>query len=109
MIRFLIDENLSPALVATAHEFQHVAFHVAHRGWASLKDPQVLRRMRDEDLTLVTNNWQDFEPMLRREEVHPAPSSSCPPCDATGRWSCSGPRCKRCAGMGWTWSTPCSR
>lgn len=27
--------------------------------------------MRAEDLTIVTNNWKDFEPMLRREEVHP--------------------------------------
>jgi hypothetical protein len=24
-----------------------------------------------EDLTIVTNNWIDFRPMLEREEVHP--------------------------------------
>ena len=25
----------------------------------------------DEDLTLVTNNWVDFRPMVERLEVHP--------------------------------------
>jgi len=71
VIRFLIDENLSPRLTETAQAFGFVAFHVAHRGWAALKDPQVLRRILDEDLTIVTNNWDDFRPMLRRQEVHP--------------------------------------
>lgn len=71
MIRFLIDENLSPALVDTARSRGFAAFHVAHRGWAALTDPQVLRRMLDEDLTLVTNNWVDFQPMLARSELHP--------------------------------------
>ena len=71
MLTFLIDENLSPVLVETAREFDHVAFHINHRGWSSLKDPQLLRRLLDEDLTLVTNNWDDFRPMLRRAEVHP--------------------------------------
>lgn len=70
MIRFLIDENLSPRLVETAARFGHAACHVAHRGWASLDDPQVLRHMLDEDLTLVTNNWVDFRPMLERLEIH---------------------------------------
>lgn len=70
MIRFLIDENLSPRLVQTAAAFGHAAFHVAHRGWSSLDDPQVLRHMLDEDLTLVTNNWIDFRPMLERLEIH---------------------------------------
>lgn len=55
----------------TAAAFGHAAFHVAHRGWASLDDPGVLRHVLDEDLTLVTNNWVDFRPMLERLEVHP--------------------------------------
>lgn len=71
MIQFLIDENLSPRLTETAASFGYVAYHVAHRGWSSLKDPQVLRRVLDEDLTIVTNNWADFRPMLKREELHP--------------------------------------
>jgi predicted nuclease of predicted toxin-antitoxin system len=71
MIRFLIDENLSPQLTETAQAFGYSAFHVAHRGWSALTDAQVLRRVLDEDLTLVTNNWNDFRPMLKRAEVHP--------------------------------------
>jgi len=71
VIQFLIDENLSPRLTETAAAFGFAAYHVAHRGWSALKDPQVLRRILDEDLTIVTNNWDDFRPMLRREEVHP--------------------------------------
>lgn len=55
----------------TAASFGYAAFHVAHRGWSSLPDPQVLRHVLDEDLTLVTNNWIDFEPMLQRLELHP--------------------------------------
>ena len=71
MIRFLIDENLSPQLTETAEAFGYSAFHVAHRGWSALTDAQVLRRVLDEDLTLVTNNWNDFRPMLKRAEIHP--------------------------------------
>ena len=71
MITFLIDENLSPRLVDTAYGFGHGAFHINHRGWSSLPDAEVLRHVLDEDLTLVTNNWDDFRPMLRRAEVHP--------------------------------------
>lgn len=71
MPTFLIDENLSPRLVQTANTAGHVAFHVNHRGWSSMKDPAVFRHLLDEDLTLVTNNWDDFRPMLGRAEVHP--------------------------------------
>jgi len=71
VITFLIDENLSPRLVDTACGFGYVAFHINHRGWSSLPDAEVLRHVLDEDLTLVTNNWDDFRPMLRRAEVHP--------------------------------------
>jgi predicted nuclease of predicted toxin-antitoxin system len=71
LIRFLIDENLSPALVKTAAAQGYAAFHVAHRGWTSASDPQVLQHVLDEDLTLVTNNWADFRPMVTRLEVHP--------------------------------------
>ena len=70
MLTFLIDENLSPVLVETARAFGHVAFHTNHRGWSSSKDPQLLRRLLDEDLTLVTNNWDDFRPMLARAAIH---------------------------------------
>jgi predicted nuclease of predicted toxin-antitoxin system len=71
VITFLIDENLSPALIRVAIDCRFAAFHINHRGWSSLKDPQVFHRLLDEDLTLVTNNWDDFRPMLGRTEVHP--------------------------------------
>lgn len=71
VIQSLVDENLSPRLVETANAFGYNAYHVAHRGWSSLKDPELLRRVLAEDLAIVTNNWIDFGPMLQREEVHP--------------------------------------
>lgn len=71
MIQFLIDECLSPKLVEVANRFGYVAHHVQYRNWKSKDDDVLLRFIRDESLTLVTNNWRDFEPMLRREEVHP--------------------------------------
>ena len=71
MITFLIDENLSPSLVKTANAHGYLAFHVNHRGLSSSRDEQVLHYLLDEDLTLVTNNWDDFRPMLGRARVHP--------------------------------------
>jgi predicted nuclease of predicted toxin-antitoxin system len=71
VITFLIDENLSPSLVRTAYGFGYAAFHINHRGWSSLPDEAVRRHVLDEDLTLVTNNWDDFRPMLARATVHP--------------------------------------
>lgn len=70
MIQLLIDECLTPKLVEVANAFGYVAYHVLHRGWQSSADPVLLRFLREESLTLVTNNWQDFGPMLRREEIH---------------------------------------
>ncbi|MQA90247.1 MAG: toxin-antitoxin system, toxin component, PIN family protein [Gemmatimonas sp.] len=71
MIQFLIDECLTPKLVEVANRFGYVAYHVVHRGWTGKEDPEILAYMREESLTLVTNNWRDFGPMLRREEIHP--------------------------------------
>jgi predicted nuclease of predicted toxin-antitoxin system len=70
-IHFLIDECLSPALVALAHAFGHAAAHVNHRGWSGWPDARLLHRLLDEDLTLVTNNDRDFKPMLARTGLHP--------------------------------------
>lgn len=71
MIRFLIDECLSPRLVGVANRFGYLAHHVQYRNWKSKKDTELVGYLREESLTLVTNNWRDFEPMLRREEIHP--------------------------------------
>jgi predicted nuclease of predicted toxin-antitoxin system len=71
VIQFLIDECLTPKLVEVANRFGYVAHHVQYRQWKSKDDEVLLGFIRDEDLTIVTNNWRDFEPMLRREEIHP--------------------------------------
>lgn len=71
MIQFLIDECLTPRLVEAANEFGYVAHHVQYRDWKSRSDQALMEYIREEDLTIVTNNWKDFEPMLRREEIHP--------------------------------------
>jgi predicted nuclease of predicted toxin-antitoxin system len=71
VIQFLIDECLTPKLVEVANRFGYVAHHVQYRQWKSKADDALLAFIRAEDLTIVTNNWKDFEPMLRREEVHP--------------------------------------
>ncbi|HEX6039347.1 DUF5615 family PIN-like protein [Longimicrobium sp.] len=71
MIQFLVDECLTPKLVEVANRFGYVAHHVQYRDWKSRTDQALLSFIRDEDLTIVTNNWKDFEPMLRREEIHP--------------------------------------
>jgi hypothetical protein len=68
MIQFLIDECLTPRLVEVANRFGYAAHHVQYRQWKSRKDDALLAVIRAEDLTIVTNNWKDFEPMLRREE-----------------------------------------
>jgi predicted nuclease of predicted toxin-antitoxin system len=70
-VRFLIDECLTPRLCALAHEYGHEAYHVAHRGWGRLKDPQLLAKMLAESLVLVTNNRDDFVALIGDAELHP--------------------------------------
>jgi predicted nuclease of predicted toxin-antitoxin system len=71
VIQFLFDEDLSPTLRDAANERGYNAYHIQYLEWKGKKDPQILRRMLDENLTLVTGNWRDFRPMLKRVEVHP--------------------------------------
>ena len=59
-MKFLIDECLSPRLVSVANDRGFEAYHVAHRGWAGLRDPQLLKHLLDEELVLVTNDRDDF-------------------------------------------------
>jgi len=70
-MKFLIDECLSPALVTVAHERGFEAYHVAHRGWSGLKDPQLLEQLVDQELILVTNNRDDFLSLMSGVELHP--------------------------------------
>lgn len=63
MIKFLIDENLSPALEGIAIEAGYPASaHIAHRGLLGAKDPVIASYALDGDWTLVTGNAKDFRP-----------------------------------------------
>ena len=57
---FLIDENLSPALVRPAHERGFEAMHVNHLGLRT-----------ETDWVLVTNNAIEFRGRYREIELHP--------------------------------------
>lgn len=70
-MKFLIDECLSPVLAEAAHNAGFDAYHVAHRGWGSLKDPQLYRVIISEELILVTNNRDDFLHLVGGQELHP--------------------------------------
>jgi hypothetical protein len=54
-----------------AHAAGHEAYHVAHHGWASLKDPQLFRKILEDMLILVTNNRDDFLALIDNAEIHP--------------------------------------
>ena len=69
-MRLLIDECLHTSLVEVANAAGHEAYHVAHLGLAGLTDRALMRRVRDGDYTLVSNNAIDFRRLYRREELH---------------------------------------
>jgi predicted nuclease of predicted toxin-antitoxin system len=68
---FLIDECLSPDLVAEAHARGHYATHVVHRGLAGTADPDLMPIILGEDFVFVTNNRKDFVRLYEQAEVHP--------------------------------------
>jgi len=70
-VRFLVDECLSPELVALARERGHVAStHVTWPGLRLRKDWSIVRRAVDDGYVLVTNNMTDFARLLARETLH---------------------------------------
>lgn len=68
---FLIDECLSPDLVALAHAKGHHATHVVYRGLQGAADADLLPIIRTENFVLVTNNGRDFLRLYASEDVHP--------------------------------------
>lgn len=58
--RFLIDENLSVELPAIAHAAGFECQHVNGLGLRTRSDAVLMRRVLDENWTLVTNNWREF-------------------------------------------------
>jgi predicted nuclease of predicted toxin-antitoxin system len=70
-VKFLIDECLSPELVALAHKHGHVeSMHVTWLGLRSRKDWSIVRRAVDDGYVLVTNNTTDFTSLVGRESLH---------------------------------------
>lgn len=59
-MRLLIDECLSPALVALANALGYEAAHVVHLGLAGKKDWEIMEVVLEGDWTLVTRNAIDF-------------------------------------------------
>lgn len=66
----LIDECLHTSLVTAAHSAGHSADHVSHRGLGGLKDWQLMRVIREQEYTFVTNNRSDFLDLHGKERLH---------------------------------------
>jgi predicted nuclease of predicted toxin-antitoxin system len=70
-VKFLVDECLSPELVAIARERGYgESTHVTWLGLRSRKDWWIVRRAVDDGYVLVTNNTTHFMVLLGREDVH---------------------------------------
>lgn len=69
-LRFLIDENLSVALVELAQSAGYETHHVARYGLESAKDWDLLKVIRERDLVLVTNNVAEFRDRYAKEALH---------------------------------------
>lgn len=70
-MKLLIDEHLSPRLVAWCAERRGVyAASVAHVGLAGQSDPEVWRYAFERDFVVVTANVRDFLELLN-VELHP--------------------------------------
>lgn len=70
-LRFLIDENLSPALVEPARERGFEAMHVNHLGLRTDTDWDLLKVIGAQDWVLVTNNAIEFRGRYGTIDLHP--------------------------------------
>jgi predicted nuclease of predicted toxin-antitoxin system len=70
-VKFLIDECLSPELVALARArgFSE-STHVTWLGMRSRKDWAIVRRAVEDGFVFVTNDSVDFRALYEREEIH---------------------------------------
>jgi predicted nuclease of predicted toxin-antitoxin system len=70
-IKFLIDEDLSPAVARyLCNELFIDAIAVRDRGLLGAKDYQVLEYAFNEERIVVTANVRDFEKFARTTEIH---------------------------------------
>ena len=70
MIRLLLDENISPALVRRLADLGVYAQSVPHVGLSGRLDHEIWKYAQDHDFAVVTTNARDFIPLLD-VEVHP--------------------------------------
>ena len=70
MIRLLLDENISPALVRRLADIGVYAQSVPHVGLAGRADREIWNYALDHDFAVVTTNAQDFIELLN-VDVHP--------------------------------------
>jgi predicted nuclease of predicted toxin-antitoxin system len=68
---FLIDECLSPDLMALANARHHYATHVVFRDLQGMRDADLMQVIREGNFIFVTNNGKDFLALYAEEEVHP--------------------------------------
>jgi predicted nuclease of predicted toxin-antitoxin system len=66
-LRFLIDENLTPALASGLED----AVHVNAVGLRGASDPEVLAYAVAEGRVVMTNNADDFRALMRALPGHP--------------------------------------
>ena len=71
MNSFLIDECLTPKLVAAAHIRGYDATHVTFLQAGGTPDWGIVRLILDRDDIFVTNNARDFLKLYARLEIHP--------------------------------------
>lgn len=69
-LKLLIDECLHTSLVQLAHDRNCEAYHVAHLGMSGLQDHELMRTIRAQDFTFVTNNAVDFRRLFQAEAIH---------------------------------------
>jgi len=69
-MKFLIDECLHTSLVKVANDAGYEAHHVVHLGLQGIRDEILMRRIREDEFTFVTNNAFDFERLFSAEPLH---------------------------------------
>jgi predicted nuclease of predicted toxin-antitoxin system len=69
-VKLLVDECLHTSLTKVATDKLYEAYHLTHLGMSGLRDHELMLRVRDEDLTFVTNNAVDFRRLFAKEPIH---------------------------------------
>jgi predicted nuclease of predicted toxin-antitoxin system len=67
-VKFLLDQNVSPALVGLLADADHLAEHVRDLGMREVPDDVVLAAARDADAVLISSDT-DFGELLARSNA----------------------------------------